>query len=94
MSATRPDVSAGPIDRSFNPESRPVVNFELSGRAAADLLVVFDCASATVDATTRRMIPRVRIRTVGERSIGGGMNLFVMRAACSKRTRTLTKSLG
>src|SRR5512141_2881410 len=64
ISATRPDVSAGPIERSLRPESRPVVNFVLSGGAAGRLLAVFDCAFPTVDAAARRMIARVRMLTV------------------------------
>ncbi|MEO8578388.1 MAG: hypothetical protein ABI556_16880, partial [Gemmatimonadales bacterium] len=49
-SDTRPDVSAGPIERSLSPDRRPVVNFELSGGAAGSLFAVFDCAPATADA--------------------------------------------
>lgn len=65
MSETRPEVSAGPIERSFSPESKPGVNLELSGGAAGRLLVVFDCALAMVDAKRRRVSARVRMRGIG-----------------------------
>src|SRR6478672_6474879 len=61
ISATRPDVSAGPIERSVRPDSKPVVNLLLSGGAAGFLLLVFDCASAIVDAAMSRTIARVRM---------------------------------
>src|SRR5688572_8242408 len=38
MSEMRPEVSAGPIDRSFSPDSSPALNLELSGGAAGRLL--------------------------------------------------------
>src|SRR5215212_4755268 len=62
MSAMRPDVSAGPMERSFNPERRPVVNFELSGGAAGFLLFVFDCAGAITGITARRTMATARMR--------------------------------
>src|SRR6476619_3931413 len=57
-SDTRPDVSAGPMERSLRPASKPVVNFELSGGAAG----FFDWAPAIVDPATNAMTIRIRIR--------------------------------
>src|SRR6476619_5863636 len=72
MSATRPDVSAGPIERSARPDSKPVVNLLLSGAAGCFLLFVFDCASAMVDEPISRMIARVRMSGRSEFEMSGG----------------------
>ena len=58
-SDTLPDVRAGPMLRSFSPESSPVVNFELSGGAAG----FFDCAPAIVEIETNAMTMKVRMLT-------------------------------
>src|SRR5688500_4302402 len=58
MSEIRPDVSAGPIERSFRPASKPVVSFVLSGGAAGFL---FDWAFASGATAIRRRAGRLRI---------------------------------
>jgi hypothetical protein len=63
MSDMRPDVSAGPMERSFIPARSPVVNFVLSGRAAGFL---FDCAPAIVAKVTRKMTTSLFMRVVRE----------------------------
>src|SRR5215213_5427781 len=60
-SDTRPDVSAGPMERSLSPARDPVFDLALSGFAAGSLLPVFCWAPAAADAMTRSVAARMRM---------------------------------